>query len=174
MRRIRAPIRTRPKQRARAKIDGLLKQIKEGADFARAGQGKFSLSVGPRRGDLGFLSKGQDKRRLSRRWLLNCRSGQVSDIVETEYGYHIIKVTDHKDASIVSFEQAKADIVEQLTQEKQAKFVEDYINSLKAMRTSFSPLGRRRRSTEHRPGIQSRGVGQERGGVEVGASMPLK
>ena len=44
----------------------------------------------------------------------------------------IIKVTDHQDAHIVSFEQAKADIVSQLTDEKQTKFVEDYINSLKA------------------------------------------
>jgi parvulin-like peptidyl-prolyl isomerase len=57
---------------------------------------------------------------------------QVSDIVETEYGCHIIKATGHKDATVVSFEQAKDDIIKELTEKKQLEFAEKYISSLKA------------------------------------------
>jgi parvulin-like peptidyl-prolyl isomerase len=68
--------------------------------------------------------------------------GKVSDIVETRYGYHIIKVTDHKDPGTVSFEQARNSLIRQLTQRKQAEFANKYIDSLKAAANIVYPPGK--------------------------------
>ena len=57
---------------------------------------------------------------------------QISDVVETKFGYHIIKVTDHKNAGIITFEQAKDGIINQLTQKKRFELAREFLESLKA------------------------------------------
>jgi len=68
--------------------------------------------------------------------------GKVSDIVETQFGYHIIKVTGHKDAGTTSFEQAGDNIIKQLTQNKQKELANKYIDSLKAAANIVYPPGK--------------------------------
>lgn len=77
--------------------------------------------------------------------------GQISDVVETEYGYHIMKVAEHKDAGVVSFEQAKDDIIEQLTEEKKQEFVNEYVESLKAKANIVYPSGKEPSSAINQP-----------------------
>ena len=59
------------------------------------------------------------------------KTGQVSEVVETKFGYHIIKATDHKDANTVSFEQAKPDIIKRLEETKKGEIANKYVESLK-------------------------------------------
>lgn len=118
------------KAKAKALAEDLLKQIKGGADFAELAKAHSTCPSAPRGGDLGFFPRGKTTPAFENT-AFALQVGQISDVVETEYGYHIIKVTDHKDASTVSFEQAKDDIIAQLTQKKQSEFAEEYINSLK-------------------------------------------
>lgn len=118
------------KAEAKTQTEDLLKQIKGGADFAELAKAHSKCPSAPRGGDLGYFPRGKTTPAFEKA-AFELQVGQVSDVVETEYGYHIIKVTDHKDASVVSFEQAKDDIIEQLTQQKQSEFAEEYINSLK-------------------------------------------
>jgi peptidyl-prolyl cis-trans isomerase C len=119
------------KAKARAKTQDLLKQIKGGADFAELAKAHSTCPLAPKGGDLGFFPRGQATLPFEKA-AFELEVGQISDIVETEYGYHIIKVTDHKDAGVTSFEQAKDNIIEQLTREKQSEFASKYIESLKA------------------------------------------
>ncbi|MBW7989694.1 MAG: hypothetical protein FVQ84_06730 [Planctomycetes bacterium] len=130
------------KARAKAKAEDLLKQIKEGADFAalaKANSADPSSAVNG--GDLGFFGKGRmvppfDKAAFA------METGKISDIVETRFGYHIIKVTDRKEAGTTSFEQAKAGLLQQLSQKQQAERTQKYIDSLKAVANIVYPPGK--------------------------------
>jgi peptidyl-prolyl cis-trans isomerase C len=130
------------KAKAKAKAEDLLKQIKGGADFAELAKTNsgdtYSAIQG---GDLGFFGRSQMVPAFERA-AFALKAGQVSDVVETQFGYHIIKLTDHKDANTIPFEQAKDDIVKLLTQTKQAEFAEEYINSLKANAKIVYPPGK--------------------------------
>jgi len=119
------------KAEAKAKAQDLLKQIKDGSDFAELAKANSNCPSAANGGDLGFFPRGQTTPPFEKA-AFELEIGQISDIVETEYGYHIIKATDHKDASVTSYEQAKENIIKQLTQKKQSEFAEEYINSLKA------------------------------------------
>ena len=129
------------KARAKAKIQELLEQIKDGADFAELAKANSACPSAPQGGDLDFFPKGRMAPPFEEA-AFELEIGKVSDIVETSFGYHIIKVTDRKDAGVISFEQAKDDIMVQLTQEKQSEFEEEYIESLKAEANIVYPPGK--------------------------------
>jgi peptidyl-prolyl cis-trans isomerase C len=138
------------KAKARAKTEDLLKQLKDGADFAELAKAHSDCPSAPQGGDLGFFPRGQTTPAFENA-AFELEIGQISDIVETEYGYHIIKVTDHKDASTTSFEQAKDDIIKQLTQTKQSEIAEEYLESLKAGAKIVYPAGKEPSSQTNNP-----------------------
>jgi peptidyl-prolyl cis-trans isomerase C len=129
------------KAAAKAKAEDLLKQIKDGADFAELARANSNCPSSKQGGDLDFFGKGQMVPAFEGA-AFALKPGQVSDIVETQYGYHIIKLTDHKDPNVIPFEQAKEDIVKILTLTKQAEFAEEYVASLKANAKIIYPPGK--------------------------------
>jgi len=128
------------KAAAKAKAEELLKQIKDGDDFAELALANSGCPSSARGGDLGFFSRGRMVPAFEEA-AFALEVGQVSDIVETQFGYHIIKVTDRKDASVTMFEQAKDDILKLLTQTRQAELAKEYIESLKAQANIVYPPG---------------------------------
>ncbi len=56
--------------------------------------------------------------------------GQTTGIVKTSFGYHIIKLTDIKEAGTTSFDEAKGQITQFLTQQKQMKVWGEYSKAL--------------------------------------------
>lgn len=129
------------KAKAKAKAEGLLKQIKEGADFAALAKANSDCPSAAKGGDLNFFGRGQmvppfDKVAFA------METGKISDLVETRFGYHIIKVTDRKEAGTTSFEQAKAGLIQQLTQKKQTEMTNKYVDSLKAAANIVYPPGK--------------------------------
>jgi len=117
--------------RAKAEAQELLRQIRAGADFPELAKANSDDSLSaPNGGDLDVFSRGEMEVPFDK-VAFELEVGQVSDVVETSYGYHIIKVTDHKDASVVPFEEAKDDIIGQLKQERRAELTRSYIESLK-------------------------------------------
>jgi len=135
---------------AKAKAEDLLKQLKDGADFAELAKAHSNCPSAPNGGDLGFFPRGETTPSFEKA-AFELEIGQISDIVETEYGYHIIKVTEHKDASTTSFEQAKDDIIKQLTQTKQSEIAEEYLKSLKAGARIVYPAGKEPSSQKNNP-----------------------
>ncbi|MBN2455841.1 MAG: peptidylprolyl isomerase [Sedimentisphaerales bacterium] len=127
--------------KAKAKAEELLKQIKQGADFAELAKANSDCPSAKRGGDLGLFARGRMVPAFEKT-AFELEIGQVSDIVETQFGYHIIKVTDRKEASAESFEQAKDNIIERLTRTKRREASMQYVESLKEDADIVYPAGR--------------------------------
>ena len=118
------------KQQARAKIDGILKRVKAGEDFAELAK-KFSQDGSAQQGgDLNYFGRGQMVPPFEQA-AFSLKPGEVSDVVTTQYGYHIIKVTDHKDASTVPLAQVSERVKQFLSEQKKQERAESFINGLK-------------------------------------------
>jgi peptidyl-prolyl cis-trans isomerase C len=118
------------KKKARDKAEELLKEIKAGKDFAELAKANSTCPSKAQGGDLGFFGKGQMVPAFESA-AFALKPGEVSDVVETQFGYHIIKVTDKKAASIAKFEEVKDKIHAYLKNMKVQKGVIDYIAQLK-------------------------------------------
>jgi peptidyl-prolyl cis-trans isomerase C len=115
---------------AKQKIENLLRQVKNGADFADLAKANSEdIYSAPQGGDLQFFPRGAMEKPFEDA-AFALEPGQVSDVVKTRYGYHIIKVTDHKDASTVSFEEIKNDIINYLKTQKLSEAEGKYYKSL--------------------------------------------
>ncbi len=136
--------------KAKAKTEELLKQIKEGADFAELARQNSSCPSAARGGDLNFFGKGQMVPAFEEA-AFKLQVGHVSDIVQTQFGYHIIKVTDHKEAGVTTFEQAKNGILQTLTQQRQNELAMQYVKTLRDKANIVYPPGKEPSSTSPQP-----------------------
>ena len=114
----------------KAKMDSLLTEIKGGGDFALLAGEHSSCPSKTRGGDLGFFGRGQMVKEFEET-AFGMKVGEVSGVVETQFGYHIIKVTGRQDESMVPFEDAKADILAFMDGQKKQQAVGVYIDSLR-------------------------------------------
>lgn len=118
------------KQKARARAEELAKQAKAGADFgelARKHSADGSAAMG---GDLNFLVPGQTVAPFDKA-VFSMKPGEISDVVETEFGFHVIKVMEKRDASMVPFTQISPRIRAFLTDEAKQGRAQAFIEELK-------------------------------------------
>jgi len=118
------------KAAAKAKAQQLLQQIRQGTDFAELARANSACPSASNGGDLGYQSRGVWVKPFEEA-AFSLKTGQVSDIVETQFGYHIIKVTGRHKAGTISFKDAESDIMDKLKTTKQQAFAKQYIDSLK-------------------------------------------
>ena len=97
----------------------VLKKIKEGKDFAGLAKEYSKDTTAANGGDLGYFERGRMIPEFeSAAFALN--PGEVSNIVKTQFGYHVIKVEDKKPPYTESFEEAKGKIKDRLAAEQAA------------------------------------------------------
>jgi len=118
------------KAKARAEIDSVLKQLQGGADFAKLAQQHSQDGSAAQGGDLGYFPRGHMVPEFDR-VAFSLPVGQLSGIVTTQFGYHVLKVTDKKPPRTVPFEEAQAQIKQYLEQDKKQKAADAYIEGLK-------------------------------------------
>jgi peptidyl-prolyl cis-trans isomerase D len=99
----------------KAKAEDVLKQAKAGADFAELAK-KFSDDEANAKngGDLDFFGKGRMVPEFDRVVFAMEQPGQISDLVKTEYGYHIIKLTDKKAGATRKLDEVRQQLTDQL------------------------------------------------------------
>ena len=116
----------------KAKADKLYNEVKNDIDsFARlAKENSDDTTTAVKGGDLGFFAKEEMVPEFSKAAFAQ-RPNTVSPVVKSQFGYHIILVTDRMEAGQQPFEKAKADIKNYLTNQKQLKLLDDLTESLK-------------------------------------------
>jgi peptidyl-prolyl cis-trans isomerase C len=114
------------RKKAKEKAEAILKRVKAGEDFAAIAKSDSSCPSSAEGGDLGYFARGQMVPPFEKA-AFALQPGQISDVVETQFGYHVIKVTEKQDAKTEPFENVKVKIVEALKQKR----VLDYIEGLK-------------------------------------------
>ncbi len=114
----------------KTKAEEVAKELSEGGDFEEFVRAHSVCRTKNNGGDLGYFSKdsNMDKDFVEAAFKLN--KGDVSDVVQTQFGYHIIKITDKVSATTISFDQAQAAITKWLTNERKKTQVDNYIESL--------------------------------------------
>jgi peptidyl-prolyl cis-trans isomerase D len=90
-----------------ARAEDLLKQLKGGADFAELAT-KYSEDPGSkaRGGDVGFIARGQMVKPFEDA-AFSLKPGEMSGLVKTTYGYHILKVEAREDAHVKPFAEVR-------------------------------------------------------------------
>ncbi|PYR49046.1 MAG: hypothetical protein DMF89_13755 [Acidobacteria bacterium] len=102
----------------KAKAEDVLKQAKGGSDFAAlAKQYSDDEANAKNGGDLDYFGRGRMVPQFDQ-VAFTMEAGQISDLVKTEYGYHIIKLTDKKPGSSRAIGDVRQQITEQLVSER--------------------------------------------------------
>jgi peptidyl-prolyl cis-trans isomerase C len=118
------------KQKALARIQALLKRAKAGEDFAALAKQNSQDGSAAQGGDLNYFGRGQMVPAFDEA-AFKLKPGEISDVVTTQFGYHIIKVTDHKDPSTVPLEQVSDKVKQFLSGQKKQEKADQFITGLK-------------------------------------------
>jgi peptidyl-prolyl cis-trans isomerase C len=119
------------KQQAKLKAQALLKRVRAGENFAALAKAESSSPTKQDGGELGILGKGQTMPAFEKA-AFALQAGEVSGVVETPLGYHIIKVDQRLAPATESYKDVKQKIVANLKREKIRKAVAQLVEQLRA------------------------------------------
>lgn len=118
--------------KAKSQVEGLRAQLLKGAEFsALAKQHSQDPGSAPNGGDLGFFTKGRMVPAFEEAAFAT-QPGGLSGIVETPFGYHVIKVTETKPARELGFDEVKEQIRVYLQQQTRDQKTGAFVEQLKA------------------------------------------
>ena len=115
---------------ARARATALLARLKKGEDFAKVAKENSMDASASEGGDVGYLAKGG----LAPEYedaAYALPVGGISDVVRTQFGYHIIKVTDKKKEGVASFEEVRAQLIDFLKNKQVEDQTDGYVIELR-------------------------------------------
>ena len=104
-------------EKVEQKMQEILAQARGGKDFAKLAEEFSEDSTAARGGDLGFFGRGQMVK-IFEDTTFGLKEGEISDIVRSRFGFHIIKLEAIKPAMTQSFAEVRESIENKLTQEK--------------------------------------------------------
>ena len=118
------------KSASRKELMEIKKRADAGEDFSELAKAHSQGPSAPKGGDLGYFSKGKMVPAFEKA-AFELKPEEVSDIVETRFGFHLIKVIDRREASTVSLEEARPKIIANLRNQKAQAEVGDYVKKLR-------------------------------------------
>ncbi|BAI80526.1 peptidyl-prolyl cis-trans isomerse D [Deferribacter desulfuricans SSM1] len=111
---------------AKKKIENILQKIKKGAKFEDLAKKYSDDPTAKNGGDLGYFTKGQMIKEFED-VVFKLKPGDISDIVKTKFGYHIIKVYGHKPEKKLTLDEAKPLIIKKLKTLKKDSYFKEYV-----------------------------------------------
>jgi parvulin-like peptidyl-prolyl isomerase len=117
---------------ARKKTEQILAELKGGRDFAEAAK-QHSQDPGSAQsgGDLGFFARERMVPQFSEA-AFSLEVGKTSGVVETPFGFHIVKVTDKHPSRTIPIEEVRDKIVQYLDQTRESRAMQDAIKEARA------------------------------------------
>jgi len=112
----------------RAEIEAILEKLNNGADFAELAMEYSECGSAENGGDLGTFGLGQMVPEFEEA-ALALEPGEISGIVETQFGFHIIKLTEKTEESIAPFEDVRENINSVLIGQRSNDLVEGLIDA---------------------------------------------
>ncbi len=116
-------------QAIRKKCQVVLDKIKKGEDFGEMAVLYSEDTSAKDRGDLGFFKKGELIPAFERE-ALRLKVGEMSGVVRTDFGFHIIKLLDRKGGTL-SFEEVRAKVESDYSESENEKSYKQVISTLK-------------------------------------------
>ena len=114
----------------KAKAEELLKQARAGADFAELAKKNSEDEASAKNGgDLDYFGRGRMVPEVDQA-VFAMQPGQISDLVKTQYGYHVIKLADKKAATTRPLAEVRQQLADQLAYERAQAQATDLSSSL--------------------------------------------
>lgn len=124
------------KAAAKAKLEGILAKLKDGGDFAALATEHSDCPSKSNGGDLDWFSRDRMVKPFADA-AFALAEGEISGIVESEFGYHIIKKTGAREAGTVPLEEVRENIGRYLSGPKESEAVKTFIDGLRE-KTGFT------------------------------------
>ena len=118
------------KSAAEKKIEKIQARLKKGEDFADLARESSEGPSASKGGDLGYFKRGSMVKPFEDA-AFALEVNQVSNLVETRFGYHLIKVFDKKPEQILAYADVKGELEQHLKQQKLKAEVDIYLDNLK-------------------------------------------
>ena len=118
------------KAEARKKIKEVQQKVQKGEDFATLAKTYSEGPSGPRGGDLGYFRRDQMVKPFEAA-AFSLKLNETSDIVETRFGYHLIKVVGKKPAKKMTYAEVKDRLSDQRKKQKMASETKVYIENIR-------------------------------------------
>ncbi|SHM64318.1 peptidyl-prolyl cis-trans isomerase D [Duganella sacchari] len=130
---------------AKTKAEAILAEVRKApADFAKIAKAKSEdQGSAEQGGDLGVIEKGMLVAPVEN-GINKLKQGEISDLVQSEFGFHILTVTELKPAVVKPFESVKADVTDMLKKQKASKkyseMAEAFTNTVYEQSDSLKPV----------------------------------
>jgi peptidyl-prolyl cis-trans isomerase C len=114
----------------RLELEGFKGEIEKGADFGQLAGQHSDCPSKAKGGDLGYFQRGKMVKPFEDA-AFSMKVGEVSDIVETQFGYHLIKVTDRQDPKTATLDDVKGQVENLLNRRAKDKAIGEYVSKLR-------------------------------------------
>ena len=145
---------------AKEKIDKIKKELDEGADFVQLAKAYSDCPSAKAGGNLGPIKRGEMVKEFTD-VAYATETNDISDPVKTQFGYHIIKVTERQEGEDVKFEEVEDKVKIALHNEKTLNLIQD-LQKKSEVKVLYTPT----------PYYAATSSGGGHGGMMGGASMP--
>ncbi len=119
-------------EKLKAEMDEIRAQMDENTDFAEIAAKHSECPENG--GDLGFFARGQMVQQFDE-IVFDMEKGRISDVFQTEFGYHIAKVLDKKPSIPCPIDEVRQVIVKELSEQAQQRAIERFVDAEKEKAT---------------------------------------
>lgn len=124
---------TRPKEEARELINAVHQRLLNGEDFETVAlEVSEDPSVKKNKGDLGFFGRGKMVQSFDEAAFALKVPGELSGIIETSFGFHVLKLIERQDGELKPFEDVKDQIIATLETQFRRQRRQDFVDQLKS------------------------------------------